>query len=334
MSHVLNGTRSVSSPLKERVLDAMEQLQYRPNVVARSLRRHETLTLGLMLPSVEIPFFARVAGCIEAAAEKAGYSAILCNSGWSLGRELSYLNNLLARRVDGLVCISLAMAAEHIAPVVNKGTPVVIFERTMPGIELDAVGINNFKGAYDATAHLIRLGHRRIGCITGLINSELSKDRVAGFRQALQDAGAEFDPTLLYSGDYTAESGVRHARAFLAMPKRPTAIFAFNDVMALGAMQALSERGLRAPEDMAVIGFDGVALTEHTCPPLSTVSQPVAQMSKIAMDLLLSRINGTAPREARVVIVEPELVVRASTVGYGAAASRTNSRVAAGGVSP
>ena len=209
VSHVINDTRVVSAPLTARVLNAMEQLDYHPDVVARSLRRRETLTLGLIVPSVEIPFFARVAAGIEAAANDVGYSVILCNTGWSLAREIHYLNNLLARRVDGLLCISLAMTAEHIAPVLRRDTPVVVFERTMPGVEVDAVEIDNFQGAFDATAHLLDLGHRRIGCITGLANSNLNEERIHGYRQALAERGIPFDPTLLRTGDYSAAAGVR-----------------------------------------------------------------------------------------------------------------------------
>ncbi|MGH2616412.1 MAG: LacI family DNA-binding transcriptional regulator, partial [Thermomicrobiales bacterium] len=293
VSHVINDTRVVSAPLTARVLEAMEQLQYHPDVVARSLRRRETLTLGLLVPSVEIPFFAVVARDIEAAANDAGYSVILCNSGWSLDRELQYLNNLLARRVDGLLCISLDMTAEHIAPLLRRHTPVVLFdEGTMRGIELDAVEIDNFQGAYDATAHLLDLGHRRIGCIAGLNNSPLNDARIRGYRQALAERGIPFDSGLLYSGDYSADSGLQHARAMLDAPIPPTAVFAFNDLMAMGVMQAAHERALRIPDDVAVIGFDGLALTEHVCPPLSTIAQPTAAMCAAAIGMLLDRIKG------------------------------------------
>src|SRR5918996_438766 len=220
----------------------MEQLDYQPDIIARSLRRRETLTLGLLVPSIEIPFFARVAASIEAAANDIGYSVILCNTGWWLSREVHYLNNLLARRVDGLLCISLAMSAEHIAPVLRRRTPVVVFERTMPGVEVDAVEIANFQGAYDATAHLLDLGHRRIGCITGLPNSNLNDERIAGYRQALAQHGIPFEPTLLQTGDYTPASGVRGALKLLQLSEPPTAIFAFNDLMAMGVTRAVQER--------------------------------------------------------------------------------------------
>jgi LacI family transcriptional regulator len=314
VSHVINDTRAVSGELTARVLIAMEQLDYHPDIIARSLRRRETLTLGLLVPSIEIPFFARVAAGIEAAANDAGYSVILCNSGWSLPREVHYLNNLLARRVDGLLCISLAMTAEHIAPVLRRRTPVVIFERTMPGVEVDAVEIDNVQGAYDATSHLLDLGHRRIGCITGLRNSNLNEERILGYRKGLAQRGIPFDPTLLQTGDYTAASGVRNAHTLLQVPEPPTAVFAFNDLMALGVLRAAHERGLRVPADLAVIGFDGLAFTEHSCPPLSTVEQPVAEMCGAAIAMLLDRIKGGAS-PARVQMFAGKLVTRASTVG-------------------
>lgn len=317
VSHVINDTRSVSAPLTARVLDAMEQLDYHPDVVARSLRRRETLTIGLLVPSIEIPFFAKVAATIEAIANDQGYSVILCNSGWSLTREIHHLNNLLARRVDGLVCITLGLTADHLAPVLRRQTPVVVFERMMPGLEVDAVEIDNFQGAYDATAHLVSLGHRRIGCITGLVNSNLNDDRVRGYRQALEAGEIRFAPELVRHGDYSPESGAAHARALLALPNPPSAMFAFNDLMAIGAMQAVHELGMDIPRQVAVIGFDGLVLTEHTSPPLSTVAQPVAAMSEAAVSMLIDRIKGAAISCPRVQTFAATVVARASTVGYG-----------------
>jgi LacI family transcriptional regulator len=297
-------------------LVAARQLSYQPDAVARSLRCRETLTIGLFVPSLEIPFYAWLAGSIESAAHAAGYNVILCTSGWSLQRELSAIDELLARRVDGMVCISLELRAEHIRPVLKRSTPVVWFERTVPGIDLDAVFVNNAKGAYDATRHLIELGHRRIGCITGLVNSQLSDERVAGYRMALADAGIAFDELLLQRGDYMPPSGQLGAEALLAQPDPPTAIFAFNDLMAMGALQAINRLGRRIPDDVAVIGFDGVALAEHTCPPLSTIEQPIPEMAASAIQRLLDRINGKAPPHGRVVITDPRLITRASTIGY------------------
>lgn len=315
VSHVINGTRYVSPELTERVLAAMQELNYQPDAVARSLRRRETLTVGLIIPNTEIPFFAAVAHSIEEAAFHAGYNVILCNSGWNLRRELCYLRDLLARRVDGLVCISLEMTASQIAPMVEAGTPVVMFERRMPGIGLDAVGINNAEGARAAMTHLLELGHRRIGCIRGLGTSSLSGVRLEAYRQLLAEWRIECDPDLVRAGDYQPLSGRVATQELMDLDDPPTAIFALNDMMAIGALQVLHERNLRVPEDVAVVGFDGIPLTQYTSPALTTVAQPVTEMGRAAIELLLARIRGDGPREAQFVVVEPELVVRASTVG-------------------
>lgn len=319
VSHVLNNTRAVSESSKDRVLAAMEQLNYQPNAVARSLRVSQTLTIGLIVPDVNIPFFAWVARAIEEAARDAGYSVILCNSGWSLAQELTYLDDLRARRVDGLICISVELTSEHIQPLVKRHMPVVWFEQARGSGVSDAVVIDNFRGAYEATSHLIGLGHRRIGCILGLGQAQLTSDRIRAYRQALSDSGIAFDEGLLFAGNYVPAAGLAGARQLLSLAQPPSAIFAFNDMMALGALQAASERGLRVPEDLALMGFDGIAMTEYTSPPLTTVQQPIGEMSRIAIEMLLDRINDRAPNESRTVQVQPTLVARASTLGYAAA---------------
>ena len=314
VSHVLNNTRAVSEITRERVVAAMEELGYQPNAVARSLRVNETLTIGLILPDVELPFFAWVAKCIEKVASDLGYNIILCNSGWSLNRELQYLENLQTRRVDGLICISVGLTNEHVAPLLKRHMPVVWFEEArIEGIS-DAVLIDNVKGAYEATMHLIMQGHRRIGCILGYGQATVTSDRLSGYQQALREAGLPFDHALLCTGDYEAPSGLRGARQLLDLAEPPSAIFAFNDMMALGALQVAHELHLRVPDQLALIGFDGIPLTEFMSPSLSTVRQPIPEMSRIAIDLLLDRIHDRAPNESRTVRIEPTLVPRASTL--------------------
>jgi DNA-binding LacI/PurR family transcriptional regulator len=182
------------------------------------------------------------------------------------------------------------------------------------------VEIDNFQGAFDATTHLLELGHRRIATITGLPNSKLNEARIAGYRHALACYGAPLQPALLCFGDYSTDSGVHHGHALLALPDSPSAIFAFNDLMAMGVMQAAHARGLRVPVDLAVIGFDGLPLTAHTSPPLSTIEQPVPEMSAAAVAMLLDRIKGRETGEARMRTFTARLVARASTVGYGSKA--------------
>lgn len=315
VSHVLNNTRSVSEASRDRVLAAMEQLNYHPNAVARSLRISTTLTIGLIVPDVNIPFFAWVASSIEEAARDAGYSVILCNSEWSLKHEYQYLDNLRARRVDGLICISMMLTSEDMLPLVKRHMPVVWFEQARSDGLSDAVVIDNVQGAYLATTHLLTLGHRRIGCIPGRSESQLTVDRMQGYQRAINEYGIAFDQSLVYTGDYTSSAGLYGAQYLLELPTPPTAIFAFNDMMAFGALQAASQRNLRIPADLALIGFDGIAMTEYTSPPLTTVQQPVPKMSRIAIEMLLDRIHDRAPHEFRTVTVEPTLICRASTLG-------------------
>ena len=316
VSHVLNETRAVSEDLRERVRVAMDALNYRPNAVARSLRVSETMTIGLIVPDVEIPFFARYARSIERVAAQAGYNVILCNSNWQLSEELRYLDHLLARRVDGLICISASMTATHVGPILRRNAPVIWLEESRPGDQFDSVVLDNSKGAYLATTHLIELGHTRIACIVGPVISQLGLDRIDGYRKALAKYGLVYDERLQQSADYTAQGGYRATQALLELDDRPTAVFSFNDLMAMGALKSITEHCLQIPNDVAVIGFDGIALTEHTCPPLSTIEQPITEMSTRAIEMLIERINGTGPAQYRTIVVEPRLVVRESTIGY------------------
>ncbi len=315
VSHVLNDTRVVSDDLRGRVVAAMVTLNYRPNAVARSLRVSETLTIGLIVPDVELPFFARYARDIEVAASEVGYNVILCNSNWALANELRYLDHLLARRVDGLICISVSMTPEHIAPILRRNAPVVWLEESRIGHDADAIILDNQRGAYDAAWHLIERGHQRIGCITGPTVAQLTGDRISGFRQALRDAGLIHDERLTRVGAYDAESGYRLAGELLDLGEPPTALFAFNDIMAIGALRAAHERGLRAGQHIGIIGFDGIGLTAHASPPLSTIEQPTRAMSEAAIALLLERVNGQHRGESRTLRFQARLVARESTLG-------------------
>ncbi len=315
VSHVLNDTRVVSDDLRGRVVAAMVTLNYRPNAVARSLRVSETLTIGLIVPDVELPFFARYARDIETAASEVGYNVILCNSNWALANELRYLDHLLARRVDGLICISVSLTPEHIIPVLRRNAPVVWLEESRIGQSFDSIVLDNHRGAYDAAWHLIERGHRRIGCITGPIVAQLTGDRIAGVRQALNDAGIAHDERLMMIGAYDAESGYHLAGQLLDLADPPTALFAFNDIMAIGALRAAYERGLRVGQQIGIIGFDGIGLTAHVSPPLSTIEQPTPAMSAAAISLLLERVSGQHHGESRTLRFQPRLVARESTLG-------------------
>jgi LacI family transcriptional regulator len=292
---------------------ALLELDYQPDAVARSLRRGETLTIGLIVPNLEIPFFASVAYSIERAAAAHGYSIILGNSDWEHDRESILLQNLIARQVDGLICISAGMSVAQIEPLVNVGTPVVTFERKLLDSGLDAVSIDNYKGACLATEHLLELGHRRIAIITGRAMSTVSEERLEGHYDALRDAGIVPDPDIVFAGDYLPETGKLAAQKILSLQERPTAIFAFNDLMAMGAMRVLAEHDLSVPAEIAIMGFDDIPMCQYTNPTLTTMRQPLDNMGSFAVDLLLQRIRSEEHYKAKHIRLQPELIIRAST---------------------
>lgn len=314
VSHVINKTRYVSEELQARVRQAMEELGYQPNAIARSLRRKETHTVGLIIPDNSNPFFAEVARGIEDFGFRNGYSVILCNSDGDLKKELAYISVLTSKRVDGIVFIAATAEAEHIRPFLGE-IPLVIVDRKMPALEADSVLVDNFGGGYAATKHLIDLGHRDIGCITGPPDLAPSADRVAGYKQALKDHGIPLRNELIVEGDFRYQSGNEGMYRLLNLETPPTAVFACNDVMAIGAMKAVQDQGLVVPEDVAIVGFDDITLASFTNPTLTSVKQPKYEMGKIALELLFERMGSSDPWRKREIILDTTLMIRESTRG-------------------
>ncbi|MGC8787476.1 MAG: LacI family DNA-binding transcriptional regulator [Anaerolineae bacterium] len=312
VSHVINETRYVSEELRERVLKAMEELNYHPNTLARSLRQGISHTIGLIVPDNSNPFFADVARAVETRGFEAGYSTILCNSDGQLEKELAYVNVLLAKQVDGVIFIAASSQSEHIMLLTEEQVPVVIADRQMPDAEVDVVLVDNYRGGYLATEYLISLGHHRIGCITGPSDTTPSADRVRGYKHALTSAGLPVDEDLIVRGDFRYASGISGAQKLLDLEKPPTAIFACNDVMAMAAMAAIREKGLSIPDDISIIGFDDIPQASFTSPPLTTVAQPIQDIGRIATDLLIERMSGSASLPSRRVVLDVKLVVRGS----------------------
>ena len=313
VSHVINHTRRVSDDLRQRVLLAMEELGYQPNALARSLRRKETHTLGVIVPNSADPFFGEVTRGVEDTCFERGYNIILCNSDSDLAKELHYSNVLSEKRVDGILFLAAGgKSTEHIHSLQNQGTPLVVVDRHVPDLTLDVVLVNNAWGGWLATRHLIDLGHRHIGCITGPSDLTLSAERVTGYRRALQEAGLSIDENLVVKGDFQFESGYRAALHFLGLRPPPTAIFANNDLMAVGVINAALKLGCAVPADLSVVGFDDVPLASFIYPLLTTVAQPKYDMGVVATTMLLERINNPdmPPRQT---LLETQLIVRDST---------------------
>ncbi len=314
VSHVINGTRYVSEGVREQVLTAMNTLDYRPNALAASLRSGVTHTLGLIIPDSANPFFAELGHCIENAAFKAGYSVILCNTENDLHKELLYMDVLTKKLVDGMIFVAAGENVDTFKNLVDLDIPVVVLDRNYEGIDLEVVSTDNCQGGLLATNHLISLGHTRIGCVSGPSKINPSSKRLDGYLDALQANGIEVGPQLIVQGDFHPESGYAAGRKLLSLPEPPTAIFACNDLMAMGVIKAASSLGLRVPEDLAVVGYDDIELASYTNPPLSTIRQPKVEMGLTALQIILDRIN-TKDSAHQKIQLPVSLIVRSSCGG-------------------
>jgi LacI family transcriptional regulator len=320
VSHVINATRPVSDELRQRVLAVMEELGYQPNRLARSLRRGKTHTIGMIIPDSINPFFAEVARGVEDTSFAQEYSVILCNSDGNLDKELLYTNVLIEKQVDGILFVAAGLSTERILELQARRIPLVVVDRDLPDASVDSVLTDNAQGGWLAARHLIELGHRRIACITGPSDITPSAQRVTGYRQALGESNLALDETLILKGDFQYGSGYRAARQLLATLHPPTAIFACNDLMAVGAMSAAVELGLRVPADLSVVGFDDVRLASFANPPLTTVVQPKYEMGVVAASMLLERMRDLdIPARRRV--FETSLQARQSSALWNGASS-------------
>lgn len=311
VSHVLNGTRFVSPDTRAKVLAAIEELNYRPSSLARAMVRQETRTIGLIVPDIVNPFYADLGRGVENYGYEAGYSVLLCNSDRKAEKETAYLDMLISKRVDGVIYATSDRAEERLAPLAAHGVPVVTFDRDYAGIS--AIMLDNYGGGLAAARHLVELGHRRIACITGPESPSLSSDRVRGYRAALEAAGLPEDHSLTLSGNYTLASGHDVARALMQQPDPPTAIFACNDAMAIGALAALRELGLCVPGQVSIVGYDNITASAYTYPPLTTVATPIRELGEQLCQLLLDSIDCPQQEEVRRLVMHSELIVRQST---------------------
>ncbi|MCL5998331.1 MAG: LacI family transcriptional regulator [Chloroflexi bacterium] len=318
VSHTINGTRRVSDELKARVLRAMEALDYRPNVLARSLRVGQTKTIGLIIPDNSNLFFAEIARAIEDVGYQHGYSVILCNSDGQTDKQQQYVQTLVDKQVDGIVFISSGETAEDLQNVIDNGIEVVVVDRDVPNVSADIVLVDNELAGYQATRYLIDLGHRRIACISGPSQLTPSSHRVDGYRRAMQEAGLGVSAEYLVGGDFQIEGGETGIIKLLGLPSRPSAVFVCNDMMAIGVIRGARRLGLQIPEDLSIVGFDNIALARATCPALTTMAQPIPDIARIATELLIQRMKGDidAPERQRIVL-PARLIVRESCCRCG-----------------
>lgn len=311
VSHVINETRFVSDELKARVYQAMRELNYRPNAIARSLRRKKTQNVGMIVPDISYPFLAEVARGVEDAGFELGYNVIVCDSDGDLEREADYIRLLQEKKVDGIVFVAAGESSSHVQTLIEQGMPVVVCDRDLPGVEVDTVIADNVGSGYQATEHLIDLGHRHIGCIAGPQVLGISNKRGKGYKRALGRYGILVREELIVRGDFRCRGGYEAMRKLLALDEPPTAVFACNDLMAVGAICTASKRRLRIPQDVAIVGCDDIALASFTNPSLSTVAHPKHEMGAMAVEMLVERIKDKSKPPTRR-LLPTDLVIRDS----------------------
>lgn len=311
---VNNGPRPVAEETRKKVLAAIQELGYRPNAVARNLRRQQTSTLGLIIPDTCNTYFAEVAEGIESVAYENNYTLVFCNSDYSLERELHHVDHLFAERAAGVILIPATSSQESVNRLLGYNIPTVTLDRYVEGENVPSVIAKNFEGGYLATQHLISLGHKRIGCIARPVSLSHTQERVDGYHAALKEADLAIDPVLFAAGGYRMENGRIAMHTLLALEEPPTAVFCYNDIMAIGALRAAHEHGLRIPQDISISGFDDIIESSFTFPALTTVRQPKFDMGRQGMELLLRLIaSGSVDEVEKVPPLDVELVVREST---------------------
>lgn len=314
VSRVLNGTAFVNSEVKKRVEDVMRELEYQPSPAARSLRVNRSRIIGLLISDIQNPFFMSLIQGVEDEAHRNGYSLLLCNSNEDPNKEQQYLNVLCAERVAGAIIIPTRERLDaEIASFHAHNIPIVAVDRRIKNSSVDAVLVDNILGAREAVTHLISNGYRRIAVITGLKTVTTGQERLEGYRQALQEAGIPYDPLLTRSGTFHKESGQHFAEELLAITPPIDALFVGNNMMAMGALDAIHARNLRVPEDIAFVGYDELPWVAPGFGSLTTVAQPVYELGSTAALRLFQRLQKNAPYSRQEVILTPTLTIRDSS---------------------
>jgi LacI family transcriptional regulator len=313
VSRVLNNSGYVSAEVRARVEQAAAELHFVPNMLAHSFRSNRTNTLALVLTDIANPFWTTVARGVEDVASEQGYNVIFCNTEESEAKQAQYLSMLVRRQVDGVLLVPAVSNDEAVRMLQAQRVKVVVLDRRIAGGAVDVVRGASTEGARRLTEHLLQLGHRRIAVLAGPEAVSTSRERVAGYCRALEQAGVPPDPKLVHYGHFTIASGSTMTRGLLGQSPRPTAIFAANNFIAIGALRALREAGLAVPEDVSLVVFDDLPESYTWEPFLTVAAQPAYELGKTAATLLLRRIMEPGEAEPQEIVLPTQLIVRAST---------------------
>ncbi|MCX6137542.1 MAG: LacI family DNA-binding transcriptional regulator [Ignavibacteriales bacterium] len=311
VSRVFNNSSLVIDDTRDKVLGIANQLHFIPNPIARSLSRNRTDAVGLLLPDLHGEFFSEVIRGVDQVVQ-ANKKHLLVSSSHNERNEIEAALRMMRGRVDGIIIMSPGIDAETLLQNISKNLPVVLLNCFVQDTNFDSINIDNYGGAYQSVLHLISHNHRRIAIIKGTENNYDSSLRLKGYRQALVDAGVPTVPELEIDGDFTEAAGAAAAKAISRMQDRPTAVFAANDAMAIGAIAALRELGIRIPDDIAIAGFDDIPIARSIMPGLTSVHTSISELGMLAMNRLMTAIDAKEEHHRQQTIIRTTLVVRES----------------------
>ncbi len=316
VSRVINNSGVVHQQTRDAIMLAAKELQYVPNVSARNLSRSKTDTIGLLLPDLHGEFFSEVIRGVDQTAQQSRHHLIVSSS-HNKKSEIEAALHLMRGRVDGMIIMSPQIDAHTLHANIPRSMPVVLLNCFVEGNAFDSINIDNFSGAYAMVNHLIGHGHRRIAIIKGSQSNYDADQRLYGYRKAMLESGIAGDDLIEIAGDFTEEAGYAAAKEIIALALRPTAIFASNDSMAIGAIGALREAGIKVPADIAVAGFDDIPISKYIRPPLSSVHVSIAELGEHAMQRLLMAIEKKNNYVKQHTALSASLVIRESCGAHG-----------------
>ncbi|EKD87878.1 MAG: hypothetical protein ACD_35C00158G0001 [uncultured bacterium] len=312
-SRVINDSGYASEDVRQRVKQAAEKLNYVPNVLARSLKSKRTHTLALVITDITNPFWTTVARGVEDAASEKDYNVIFCNTDESAQKQKAYLQTLIQKQVDGVLLVPASSDENPIEFLRQQNVQVVLLDRSLANTEVDVVRCDSKGGAYQLIKLLMKLGHRKIAILRGPIGVSSAEDRMAGYQLALQETGLETSDQLIFSGEFSVESGYQMTKKLLLMSPRPTAMFASNNFIAIGALKALRDAQVDVPGEMSVVGFDDLPLALVVDPFLTVADQPAYDMGRLATQRLLEHLDGKTIQEFQETILPVSIIERKST---------------------
>lgn len=314
VSRVINNSAPVNDLTRQRVIKAIEQLNYVPNVLARSFRSKRTGLLALVVNDIINPFWTRVIQGAEVTAREQGYHLILCNTDDVESKQNKNLNMLVQRQIDGIILVPASPSADSINTILRQGTPIVLMDCfQIPGTQVDIVRGDSEGGAFQLMELLTALGHRHIAILNGPMSYSSSIERLQGYQKALHNAKIELDDKLIFEGDFTIDSGYKLAQQAMQANPRPTALFATNNFILFGAYRGVRDVGLRVPADLALVGFDDIPDYLTIDPFFTVVAQPAYEMGKKAMGLLIDRVEERATADYHEIVMPTQLLVRESS---------------------